>query len=179
VENLTTLRNVFAGTMNGKFTLSTHGLSWDAISKTARGEGHLSVTDADLQTVHLMPEVARCLTAVGKIVGFHVPPGLESTKFSKLETSVKLADGKLVTPDLVLTSPDVSAKADGWIGLDKTLFYEGQIILGPPVVKRLGNAGRYIADPQLRLALPFRVTGDITAPKVVIDEAILLDLGRR
>jgi AsmA protein len=179
VENLTTLRNVFAGTLNGKLALSTHGLSWDALSKTARGEGHLSVADADLRTVQLMPEVARCLAAVGKIVGFQVPPSLESTKFSKLETSVKLADGKFATPDLVLTSRDVSAKADGWVGLDKTLFYEGQVVLGPPVVKSLGSAGRYIADPQLRLELPFRVTGDVTAPKVVIDEAILLDLGRR
>src|SRR5262245_37520215 len=179
VESLTTLRNVFAGTMNGKITLSTHGLSWDAVSKTARGEGHVSVADADLQTVQLMPEVARALAAVGQVAGFQVPASLQSTKFSSLETSLKLADGRVATPDLSLAGRDVSAKADGWVGLDKTLFYEGQVILGPAVVKSLGSAGRYVADPQGRLALPFRVTGDVTAPKVAIDESIVLDLGRR
>ncbi len=179
IENLTTLRNVFAGTLNGKLTLSTHGLSWDAVSKTARGEGHLSVADADLRTVQLMPEVARALSALGKVAGFQVPASLESTKFSTLETSLKLSDGRLATPDLTLAGRDVSAKADGWVGLDKTLFYEGQVVLGPGVVKSFGSAGRYVADPQGRLELPFRVTGDVMAPKVVIDEAILLDLGRR
>ena len=179
VENLTALRNVFAGTMKGKLTLSTRGLSWDAVSKTAHGEGHLSVSDADLRTVQLMPEVARALSAVGKVAGFQVPASLESTKFSTLETSLKLADGKLATPDLTLAGRDVSAKAEGWVGLDKTLFYEGQVVLGPAVVKSFGSAGRYVADPQGRLELPFRVTGDVTAPRVAIDEAILLDLGRR
>jgi hypothetical protein len=179
VENLTSLRNVFAGTLNGKLALSTHGFSWDAVSKTARGEGHVSVADADLRTVQLMPEVTRALAAVGKIAGFQVPASLESTKFSSLETSLKLADGHLATPDLTLSGRDVSAKADGWVGLDKTIFYEGQVILGPSVVKSLGSAGRYIGDPQGRLALPFRVTGDVMAPKVALDEATLLDLGRR
>ncbi|MFY9551547.1 MAG: AsmA family protein [Thermoanaerobaculia bacterium] len=179
VESLTTVRDVFAGTMNGTMALSTHGLAWDAISKTARGEGRLSVADADLRTVQLMPEVARSLTAVGKVAGFQVPASLESTKFSTMETSLKLADGRLATPDLSLSGRDVSATADGSIGLDKTLSYQGRVILGPSVVKSLGGAGRYIADSQGRLALPFKVSGLVTAPKVTIDESILLDLGRR
>lgn len=179
VESATSARNVFAGTLNGKFSLSSRGLSWDAISKTGRGEGRLSVTDADLRTVQLMPEVARSLWAVGKVAGFQVPASLESMKFSKLETSLRLADGRLATPDLSLSGRDVSASADGSLGLDKTLSYQGRVILGPAVVKSLGSAGKYIADSQGLLALPFHASGPVSLPKVTIDESIVVDLARR
>jgi len=178
VESTTTLRNVLSGTVNGKFALTSRGLGWDAIAKTGRGEGHLALTDADVKTAQLMPEVTRSLAAVGKVAGFQVPASLEDTRFSTLETSLKLADGRLATPDVVLTGRDVSVSADGSLGLDKTLSYEGRIVLGAAVVKSLGNSGRSIADSSGRVALPFRATGTIGAPKVVIDENVVVDLGR-
>ncbi len=179
VESATTARNVFAGTLNGKFSLSSKGLSWDAITRTGRGEGHLAVVDADLRTVQLMPEIARSLSTVGKVGGFQVPASLESTRFSRLETSLRLADGRLATPDLSLSGRDIAATADGSLGLDKTLAYQGHVILGPAVVKSLGNAGKYVADPEGRLTIPFRASGPISGPKVTIDESIVVDLGRR
>jgi hypothetical protein len=179
VESSTTARNVLFGTLNGKLSLSSRGLGWDAISKTARGDGRLAVADADLRTVQIMPEVARTLAAIGKVAGFQVPAGLESTKFSTLETSLRIADGRVATPDLTLSGRDVSVSADGSLGLDKTLSYQGRVLLGPAIVRSLGNAGRYIADSSGRLALPFRASGTVSAPKVSIDESIVLDLGRR
>jgi hypothetical protein len=179
IEAVTSVRDVFAGTLKGEMSLSSRGLAWDAISRTARGEGRLSVADADLKTVRLLPEVARSLSAVGKVAGFQIPEGLESTRFSTLEASFELSDGRLSTPDLTLSGRDVSVSAEGSLGLDKTLSYHGRVVLGPSFVKSLGTAGRYIADPQGRLALPFTVSGPITTPSVAIDEAIVLVLGRR
>jgi AsmA protein len=179
LESVTSLRNVFSGTLRGKMSLTSQGLGWDAVSKTARGEGHIAVADADIRTVQLMPEVARTLAAVGKVAGFQVPASLEDTKFSTLETSLKLADGRLATPDLSMSGRDVSVSADGSIGLDRTLAYQGRIVLGPSIVKSLGNTGRYLADSTGRIALAFRANGPITGPKVTIDESVVLDLGRR
>ena len=179
LESATTMRDVFSGNLNGRMDLESRGLSGEAVSKTGKGEGRLSVIDADLRTVRLMPEVARALSAVGQVAGFQVPASLESTKFSKLETSLALANGRVATPDLTLQGPDVSASADGSIGLDRTLSYQGRIVLGPSIVKSLGQTGRYIADAQGRIALPFHASGPIASPKVAIDESILLDLGKR
>lgn len=179
LESATTLREVFSGNLNGRIALESRGLGWDAVSKTGKGEGRLSVADADLRTVKLMPEVARALSAVGQVAGFQVPPGLEETKFSRLETSLALANGRVSTPDLTLTGADVSAAATGSIGLDRTLDYSGRIVLGPAIVKSLGKTGRYVADPEGRIALPFHATGQIASPKVTIDESIVVDLGRR
>ncbi len=179
LESLTSLRNVFAGTLRGKMSLVSQGLGWDAVSKTGQGEGHIAIADADIRAVKLMPEVARTLAAVGKVAGFQVPASLEDTRFSTLETSLKLADGRLATPDLTLSGRDVSVSADGSLGLDKTLSYQGRILLGPAAVKSLGNTGRYLADSTGRIALPFRASGPITGPKVAIEESVILDLGRR
>ncbi len=126
-----------------------------------------------------MPEVTRALSAVGTVAGFQVPASLESTKFSKLETSLALVGGRVSTPDLTLENPDVSASASGSLGLDRTLDYTGRIVLGPAIVKSLGKAGRYVADAEGRIALPFRASGPIASPKVAIDESIVLELGRR
>ncbi len=179
LESSTSIRGVFSGKLSGNMALASRGLSWDAVSKTGKGEGRLSVADADLRTVQLMPEVARALSAVGQVAGFQVPASLESTKFSTLETSLRLADGRVATPDLKLSGRDVAVAADGSLGLDRTIDYQGRIVLGPAVVKSLGNAGRYIADSEGKLSLPFRAAGPISSPKVTIDESIAVDLGRR
>ena len=179
LESATSIRGVFSGSLSGTMTLASQGLKWDAISKTGKGEGRLSVADADLRTVQLLPEVARTLSAVGSVAGFQVPASLESTKFSTLETSLGLADGRVTTPDLRLSGRDVAVAADGSLGLDRTMSYQGRIVLGPAVVKSLGKAGRYISDSDGKLALPFRASGPISSPKVTIDESIALELGRR
>ena len=179
VESTTAVKNVLSGTLNGTFALVSRGLGWDAISKTGRGDGRLSVTDAELRTVALMPSVSRALGAVGRVAGFQVPESLEHTRFTKLETSLKLADGRLATPDVTMSGPDVSGSAQGSIGLDRTISYEGRVVLGPSVLKSLGNAGRYLADSSGTLALPFRATGLVTSPSVTVDDGLVVELGRR
>lgn len=179
VESLTSLRNVLSGSLNARMSVASRGLTWDAVSRSARGEGKLSVSNADLRTVRLMPEVARTLGAVGRVAGFQVPASLESTRFSAVETSLSLADGRLATPGLSLSGRDVAVEADGSLGLDRSLAYEGRVTLGPGLVRSLGSAGRYLADERGALTLPFRVSGQVAAPKVAIDERVVLDLGRR
>jgi hypothetical protein len=179
LESATTLRDVFSGLLNGRIDLESRGLGWEAVSKTGKGEGRVSVADADLRTVRLMPEAARALSVIGQVAGFQVPPALESTRFSKLETSLRLAGGRVETPDLTLAGADVTAAANGSIGLDRTLDYAGRLLLGPTIVKSLGKTGRYVADSEGRIALPFRATGPIASPKVTIDQNIVLELGRR
>ncbi|MGE5275583.1 MAG: AsmA-like C-terminal region-containing protein [Acidobacteriota bacterium] len=179
VESLTSARNVLFGAMTAKLALASPGLTWDAVSRAARGEGRLSIANAELRTLDLMPAVARSLEAVGAVAGFRVPPSLESARFSGLDTALRLADGRLATPGLSLSGRDVSATADGSLGLDRSLSYEGRVTLGPALVKSLGSAGRYLADERGSLSLPFRVSGQVAAPKVSIDERVVLDLGRR
>ena len=88
VEAATTTRNAFAGSITGRLSLVSRGLSWDAIQRTAAGEGHVAVSGPNLYTVHIKPEVASMLATVGKYAaGFLTPPSLESTTFDRLETS--------------------------------------------------------------------------------------------
>ena len=146
VESLTSVRDVLSGALTARLDMQSRGLSWDAVSKTARGEGRLSIADAELKTVQLMPRVAETLAAVGRVAGFTVPAALQSEKFSRLDTSLRLADGRLFTPDLIMTGRDASVAASGSVGLDRTLAYEGHVTLSPALVKSLGSVGRYVAD---------------------------------
>jgi hypothetical protein len=178
-ESFTSMRNVVSGTLALKVSLASRGLTQDDLAKTGRGEGRLAITDAELKSMELLPKVTSALSAVGKIAGFQTPASLESTRFSKLETGLRLADGRVATPGLTLSGRGVAATADGSIGLDRTLSYQGRVVLGPEILKAFGNAGRYLADAQGNLAVPFRATGLVSAPKVTIDESLAVDLGRR
>ena len=178
IEALTSQRNVLGGTLTGKLSIASQGLDWHALSKTGRGEGRLSIAGADVKTVELMPAITRSLGAVGLVAGFGVPAGLESTRFQTLETTLRLAAGRLATPDLTLTGRDIVVAASGSIGLDRSLDFTGRVILGPALVKSFGNAGRYLGDAQGRLSLPLRVTGPVSSPHVAIDESFVLELGR-
>ena len=173
------VRNAFSGALTGRMSVTSKGLSWNAVSRTARGEGRVAVEGADLRTPQLRPEVMRALSAVGRVAGFQVSESLESTRFDDLRTSLRLADGRVVTPDLRLSGRDVTILADGWVGFDRTLSYEGRIILRPTIVRSFGRVGEYMADAQGQLVLPFRVSGQIGAPEVTIDKRLALDLGRR
>jgi len=179
VESLTSVRDVLSGTLTARLDMQSRGLSWDAVSKTARGEGRLSIADAELKTVQLMPKVAETVAAVGRVAGFAVPAALQSEKFSRLDTSLRLADGRLFTPDLIMAGRDASVTASGSVGLDRTLAYEGHVTLSPALVKSLGSVGRYVADGEGKLALPFRVSGPVTSPTVAIDQSVVPELGRR
>jgi hypothetical protein len=179
VEALTSVRNVIAGVLTANVSLTSRGLGWQALTRSARGEGRLTLANTDLKTVELMPAVTRSLTALGNVPGFRVPADLESTRFTTLATNLRLESGRVATPGLSLSGRQVSVTADGFLGFDRSLSYQGRIVLGPALVKSFGSAGRYLADGEGRLALPFRVSGQVAAPKVSIDQTIVLDLGKR
>ena len=171
--------NPLSGTLTANLSLSSRGLAPEAFSKTVRGDGRVLVANADLKTVELMPKLASALSTVGRILHFRVPANLESTRIQTIQSAVHLVDGRVMTPALSLAGQDIAVTADGWVGFDKTLAYEGRIFLGPGIVKGLGSVGRTIADELGRVSLPFRVSGDIASPTVDVDYSALLDLGRR
>jgi len=180
MEAASTNHGAFAGAITGRLSLVSRGLTLEAIQRTARGEGHLTVSGPNLYTVHLSSEVARVLEKVGKYAaGFLTPPSLESMTFEQLDTSLRVADGHLATPDLTLAGREAAVEAAGALGFDKTLAYRGRFVLQPLLVESLGTAGRYLADAHGRIVLPFQVTGTFTDPKVAVDTAALMDLGRR
>jgi len=168
-----------SGTLSAKMSLASRGLAAEALAATGRGEGRISLANADLRTIELMPKVASALTTVGRILGFEVPKSLESTRIQSIETAIRLENGRVVTQGLLLSGRDVAVTADGWIGFDKTLAYEGRVVLGPGLVRSLGAAGRGIADELGRVSVPFRVSGEVSSPNVDVDYSVLLSLGRR
>ncbi len=168
-----------SGTLSARMSLASRGLAAEALAATGRGEGRVSLANADLKTIELMPKVASALTTVGQILGFQVPKSLESTRIQSIEATLRLENGRVMTPGLLLSGGDVAVTADGWIGFDQTLAYEGHVVLGSRLVRNLGVAGRGIADEFGRVSVPFRVSGEVSTPNVDVDYSVLLSLGRR
>lgn len=165
------VKDSISGSLSGRFTIDS--------SKATSGEGELQIANVELRSLDMMPGVARSLAAAGAVAGFKVPPGLESAKLDILKARLKVENERLLTPDLTLSGEDASVKAQGSIGFDKSLSYEGTVLLAPDVVRSLGDAGKYLVDGQGQLPVPFQVSGDISAPKISVSDAQLLDIGKR
>jgi len=178
-DSFPTAGHPLSGTLTAKMSLASRGFAPDALSKTGHGEGRILLANADLKTVELMPKVASALSAIGKVAGFQVPGGFESTRFKTLEATLRLTEGRVLTPGLSVSGKDVAVTADGWVGFDQTLSYQGRLVIGPGILRGFGAAGRRISDELGNVTLPFRVSGSISAPKVDVDYSVALDLARR
>jgi uncharacterized protein involved in outer membrane biogenesis len=179
VSELTSVKDVLLGSLDAGLELTVKGLTWETASKTAEGQGELRIGDVELKTFQLMPEVARALSSVGAVAGFTVPPGLESTKFDALSTRYRIADGHVLTPGLTLTAKDVTVTADGALGFDRSVAYRGRVVLSGETARALGKTGSYLTDEQGRVAVPFEVSGTVSAPKVSIAQDQLRELAQR
>lgn len=153
----------------GELKGTLKGTSGD-FEKSTRGEGELAIREPRLKALDLMAAVSRTLVAAGEVAGFQAPPGLEATKFEALRAHVRLSEGRFVTPDLTLSSRDVTVTADGSLGFDRSLRYEGTVLVSADVARSLGQAGRYLLDRDGRLPVGFRLSGDLARPQVSVSE---------
>jgi len=163
------MRGMVGGTLAGWMSMSGRGFGTDAFGRTASGSGRIRVSQAEIRTVKLLPEIVRTVARYGRAAGFAVPDGLDTPRRFELETGMRFGGGRVETPDATLTSGDVVVRAGGSVAPDRTMSYRGTVVLGPRAVASFGRIGAYLADERGRFEIPFRVEGLATSPRVSVD----------
>jgi hypothetical protein len=172
---LTPDKNVLLGVLDTDMHLAGRGFTWDVISKTLSGDGHVKVTEAQLTNFDLIPKLAHLLQNIGGLVGLTMPSGWEEQAFRTIEGDWRLLQGRILTDHLQLRAEGMEALLTGSVGLDQSIDYTGNLFLPAQLISRRGASILLRQDDAGHVIVPFTVKGMVGAPRIALNEKALID----
>ena len=160
-----------AGKLDLRARLRAEGRNGSPLQENLRGEGETEVRQGMVKDVNLVERVLSKVTGlpgISNLVSAPLPPRFKSTlqsrgtPFDKLVATFTIAEGRIYSRDLLLTTSDYSLKGEGWTALDKTMKWNAELVMSPQFTDELIREHRnvrYLVDHQGRLAVPFRLEG--------------------
>ncbi|MBI2962485.1 MAG: AsmA family protein [Deltaproteobacteria bacterium] len=161
------------GQLDADLSLGGAGKGWEAIRRQLRGNGRLDVRDGVLKDVNIADQVLQSVTGIAGLSNLISPRvrrrhpslfGTGDTRFDKLGAGVRIADGIAHSDDLTLAARDYAMLGEGTFSLDNRLDCTARLIaskeLSADVIADVREA-KYIANPQGKIEIPFRLTGEL------------------
>lgn len=159
------------GNLHANLSLAGAGQDWETISRKLRGSGQAELKDGALKDVNLADSVLRGVTGVAGLSAL-IPARVRDkhpdlfnagdTVFDTLGGSARIADGRVVTDDLTLTSHDYTIRGQGAFTFESRVDFTATLVasqgLTTDVLADVPIA-RHLTGPEGRLQIPFRVTG--------------------
>lgn len=184
------------GRINLKANLRGESKNGANLQESLQGEGETQVRGGALKDFNL---VERVLSKVSGLPGFsnQLSSRLSQrhsnllqrrdTPFDTLAANFTVKQGRIYTENLLLATPDFNIHAEGWLGLDKTMKWNGTLVMSPQLTQELIQEHknvRYLTDREGRLAIPFRLEGILphvqARPDIqALSEMILKGLGQK
>jgi hypothetical protein len=178
VNELTPARNVVLGVLDTDMRLVGRGTAWDVINKTLSGNGSVKITEAQLTSIDLLPKLGQLLREVGGLVGLTISKAWEPHAFRTIEGDWRLHQGKILTDHLRLRGEGVEALLKGYVGLDQSIEYAGDVFLPAQFSARRGAPRLLHQNEAGRVVVPFTVKGTVTEPRISISEKALANLAQ-
>jgi uncharacterized protein involved in outer membrane biogenesis len=169
------------GSLTSTLRLVGHGKTFEEIKPRLRGSGRAELTNAKLVGVNV---VAQALKKVDNLPGIDslMPASVVANHpelFQSPDTDIESASltflilaGRIISNDVVVTSPDYLILAHGWFDFDKHLDLAAKILLSRPFSDEIVAAQRndiYLTTNAGQIEIPLRVAGQLPKPAVVPD----------
>ncbi len=192
--DLSALQETFAarqekvgGLLSADLKIQGAGFALPEIEKSLTGGGSFKVDQGALQNVNLEKRILEAVAgklnlsaaSVAQRIGVEIAPG-NRTPFEELQGLFEIGAGKIHIKNAVLTSGNHGFSTAGAVGLNREMDLAARMIL-----RKVGKtSGRkftyYLLDKENRKYIPFKVTGDVTSPKVKVDlEALVRGQARQ
>jgi uncharacterized protein involved in outer membrane biogenesis len=171
------LRDRFEGRLNGQAQFHFNGTDGANKNKALKGSGEASLQQGTIKDFNLVSQLLLkgSGSAVSAAAMSRVPPGFAAlfnrsdTPIDSLKANFTIDQKRVFTENLILTTPDYTITGAGWVGFDRTTRWNGLLVLSPRLtqeVQRDYRIIRYLLDRRGRLAIGFRVDGNI--PNITI-----------
>ena len=158
------------GQLNFKAKLRAESKNISALPESVEGEGETQLRSGSLKDFNLMQLVLSKVSGLPGMGNLRIPPRFtalaqrKDTPFDSLTATFTIKQGRIYSKDLFLSTPDYSISADGSIGLDKSMKWNGTLVMSSQFTQELIQEYknvRYMVDRQGKLAVPFRVEGTL------------------
>jgi uncharacterized protein involved in outer membrane biogenesis len=166
----TSLNNFVTGPLTMNVDLDARIGDFAEFSRTASGEGTVSVSGGRIRGFDLGAEAA----GLAGLSAFVPALPVRDTPFSNLSAAFRIGDGKIRTDSLRIDSDRFGLEGSAAFGFDKTVDFVGSVRLPASLSGRVrGAAGRFLAGPGGRIEIPLVVSGALTSPAMAIDSGAL------
>ncbi len=153
---------MLTGTLQSSVNFSGAGTTWDKIKNVLTADGTFSLEKGGITGTPASG-------AVANLLGLSELNNLSYKNISGTFTVVKGGKVKLTTQ---LKSADISAEANGIIGLDGSLNMPVTLHLSPALAEKLKSRGsftQFLADDEGGSTLNLKLAGTVTNPKPTLD----------
>ena len=183
------LKNRLQGEFSLSAKLGTVGKDHAKPKQGLQGSGSTLIRDGAIKDFNLFTQV---LTRGGGLspvlkVSDRLPRVVaealhrQDTPFDTLRANLAMAEGRIRADNLVLSTPDYTLTGAGWVALDRTIAWNGVLLLSPAIgqaLEREFKTLRYLLDRRGRLAISFRVEGKLPNVKIRPENRALSQLLR-
>jgi uncharacterized protein involved in outer membrane biogenesis len=183
------LNNRLQGQMNLSAKLATISKDGANEKQALRGSGEALIHDGVIKDFNLFTQLltrgdglsprlnlsARLPAIVAEAVH------RQDTPFDTLKANFDMAEGRIRTDSLILSTPDYTVTGTGWIGLDRKTTWNGLLVLSPRIAQSLEREYktlRYLLDRRGRLSISFRIEGTLPNVKIKPENRALSQLLR-
>ena len=152
-----------------------------ALQDSLQGEVIAQIRNGALKNFNLVERVLNRVTGlpgVSNLISSRMPTRYNplfqkrDTPFDNLAATFTVQQGRIYSEDLLLTTPDYTITAEGWVGFDKTMKWNATLAMSSQFTRDLMQEHRnvrYMVDRQGRLAVPFRLEGTLPSVQVKPD----------
>jgi AsmA-like C-terminal region/AsmA family len=188
-ELMPKLRNRLRGQLNFRGKLATVKTAASSTEDAIEGSGEASIHNGAINDFNLFTQL---LTRGGER-----SPGLKlsarlpeivaqavqrrDTPFDTLKANFVVAEARLRIDSFRLSTPDYTVTGAGWVGFDRTMKWNGSLVLSPPIAQALEREYktlRYLLDRRGTLAISFRIEGTLPNIKIKPENRALAQLLR-
>ena len=153
---------MLSGSLQSSVNFSGAGTTWDKIKNVLTADGTFSLEKGSIAGT---PSSA----AVANLLGL---PELNNIAYENISGTFKIVEGGKVQLNTQLKGDDISADADGIIGLDGSLNMPLALHLSPALAEKLKSSAsftQYLADGEDGATLNLKLAGTVSSPKPTLD----------
>ena len=176
--------NQFEGRLNGQGIFEVNSMDGVNAKDALKGSGQASVQSGVIRGFNLVTQLL--MKGSGSTISAasmsRVPPGFAAlfnrpdTPFESLKADFTIDQRRVFTENLVITTPDYTITGAGWVGFDRSTRWNGLLILSPGLtqeVQRDYRIIRYLLDRRGRLAIAFRIDGQVPNVSIRLENRAL------
>jgi hypothetical protein len=153
---------MLTGSLQSSVNFSGAGTTWDKIKNVLTADGTFSLEKGGITGIPAS-------TAVANLLGL---PELNNISYENISGTFKIVEGGKLQLNTQMKGDDISADADGIIGLDGSLDMPVTLHLSPALAEKLKSRAsftQYLADGDDGSTLNLKLAGTVTSPKPTLD----------
>lgn len=163
------MKDVAHGTLTANLNLTGMGIGLLDAKQYLSGNGKIEMREIELKGLNMGKSLQEQLRLIAIFTGSDILNEELTGRFDSFKSSLLIKEGRLYTPDAVLSAPQYGATLKGFASFDKEIQYDGKVLL--PAKKFNLKALQSLADNRGMIGFPFTLSGVLPKFSFVVDAA--------